>query len=134
MSNYLISRDEILVAINRANIRITPDKGVHFAPQDGTYSIIPTWVGNDRVWMAQRITEYTGYEIAHRPVMDGRYWYPLDVARFGYWQDRATGETHLDETIHVRGNYVIALEIGAKYNQLAIWDWADNSEITIEGN
>ena len=114
--NYLLSRGDILAAIARTN---------GGAPQDGTYRIIPSWIGSTRVWMAERITETAGYEIAYSDVMVGRYWYPLNEARFGFWQDPASGETYLDQTVYLQGNFAIALELGARYSQIAIWDWAE---------
>jgi hypothetical protein len=116
MANHLLSRADILGAISRTN---------GGAPQDGTYRIVPSWIGSERVWMAERISEVDGYEIAYADVAPGTFWYPLDAARFGYWCDPATNEIYLDQTIHTRGNFAIALEIGAHYSQLAIWDWAD---------
>jgi hypothetical protein len=122
MSNYLITRAEILDAISRVHDYDTYPP-VDSTPQDGTYRIIPTWVGNVRVWHAERITEFSGYEIAYAAVPEGQFWYPLNECRFGYWRDSATGIEYLDQTVHVRGNYNVAHTMAAHYSQVALWDW-----------
>lgn len=138
---YLLSRAEILDAIYRANLEYpepdfvaTVKRGPH--AMDGTYRIIPTWIGSARVWHAERINETEGYEIAYAPVInDGNHYsYPLDESRFGYWTNPATGEEFLDQTIHTRGNFAVALEIGALYSQLAIWDWSESRTWNVDAN
>lgn len=134
MNNYILSRDEILDAIRRIHDYAYPPHAA--TPGDGTYRIIPTWVGSTRVWMAERIIETDGWEVAYASVLDGRYWYPLSEARFGYWADPATGVEYLDQTVHIRGNYNVAHTMGAYYAQVAIWNWADSTVETtnaIEG-
>jgi hypothetical protein len=133
MRTHLISRAEILDAISRVHDFDTYPP-IDPAPQDGTYRIIPTWVGSSRVWMAQAIREDSGYEIGYASVMDGEFWYPLDEIRFGYWRDPETGVEYLDETVHVKGNYLVALNMGAYYSQIAIWDWHAMETIDVAGN
>lgn len=134
MSNQLLSEAIILDAIERANIAVSPERGVHFNVQDGTYRIIPTWVGNVRVFQAERIIETEGYEIAYGPVMEEEFWYPVHETRFGIWTDPDTGIVYLDQTIHVRGNFLRALEIGSLYSQIAIWDWAESRATKVDAN
>jgi hypothetical protein len=131
MTAYLITRDEILDAIERVNALDTYSPVERHAVVDGTYSIIPTWIGNARVWMAQKIDTREGYEVAFEAILgDGTY--DLTFARFGVWTDPETGKVWLDRTVHVKGSEAVAENIARHYDQLAIWDWFNQRAISID--
>jgi len=51
-------------------------------------------------------------------------------AYIGYWKDSSSGLEYLDVTVHSR-TLERAVEIARTYNQLAIWDIANNKEIRV---
>lgn len=92
---------------------------------DGTYQLVPTWVGNVRVWMAYRIRETVGYEVAYDALLDAPNLDSIEEGdRIGYWRDPETGEVCLDRTLHIVAPGGVALDIARLYNQKAIWSWA----------
>lgn len=120
--SYTLSANELRDAIERANLTTDPETGavVPCADVDGTYALEPTWLGSVRVWMARRITEASGFEIAYAPVGDDPIeWRP--GLRIGVWTD--SGRTQLDYTLHVDCPADIAITLGARYCQDAIWEW-----------
>ncbi len=111
------------------------------APNDGTYSLTPGWIGSARTWTADPVVETDGYEIAYAPVagwaLNGGYidWgAPTEWApgmRVGVWTDPATGYVVLDLTMHVRAPFSVALSLGAERNQSAVWDWAHSDSFYV---
>jgi hypothetical protein len=112
--------------------------------EDGTYELIPGWIGSARTWTANPIRETSGYEVAFRTVFPGdnsatgdyRDWGAMATwagngARIGAWTDPDTGVTWIDYTIHV-ANREHAIELGREFHQLAIWDWAAGETISID--
>lgn len=128
---HLLTRAEILDAIGRVHDFDTyPPADPR--PQDGTYRIIPTWVGNARVWMAQRI-DGVGYEVGYQAIdNDEHWWYALDEARFGYWRNPETGEECLDRTVEIRGALPVAERIAVTYGQTHIWNWQTRSAWAVD--
>lgn len=115
MTGYYASAATILDAIRRAN----PEHAL----VDGTYHIVPTWVGSARVYMAERITEDEGWEVAYQSAEGGQILNTIDPAdRWGVWTDG--GVIFLDKTVHITGAPGgVALDLARLYAQEAIWDW-----------
>jgi hypothetical protein len=122
---HLITRDEILDAIKRVHATDTYNPQAIVEPEDGTYKLIASWIGSQRVWFAQKLSNEGGYEIAVGAIPD-KAWYPLSEARFGVWTDPETGEIDLDQTVNIRGSFNTACEMASFYNQKAFWSWIDN--------
>lgn len=125
---YYLTAAEISDAIDRAN----PTTDVA-----GTYTIVGSWVGSARVWMAERITETSGYEVAYDSI---NHWkagrvntdlYGIEpFHRIGAWWDEETGELCLDYTVHIRGaRGGVALDVARLYKQKAIWSWHETEVI-----
>jgi hypothetical protein len=132
MSAHLLTRAEIIDAICRVNATDTHNPVAWHGPTDGTYRIIPTWVGSARVWMAQKLSQESGFEVAYESIEEGPFWYDLGSARLGIWTDPETGRVRLDRTVNVRGSEIVAIDTARLYDQLAIWDWAAGASISID--
>jgi hypothetical protein len=131
MSNYLLTRAEILDAIERVNAYDTYSPVPRHDVKDGTYRIIGSWIGSHRVWMAQKLSQEPGYEVAYEAVPEASFWYGSD-SRYGVWTDPETGEVCLYRTVNVKGNYAVANKLGAIYGQKAIWDWHEGKAIDVD--
>lgn len=115
------SAADILDAIRRAN---PYDAELSAGQCDGTYRIVGSWVGSARVWMAERITEDSGWEVAYTSAEGGTDLNAIHEGdRWGLWVDG--GVIYLDRTVHVTGAPGgVALDLARLYAQEAIWDWA----------
>lgn len=130
------TKSQIIDAISRANLKQTFDEQgyEHWTASEhdmcGTYHIIPTWVGNQRVFMAERIEEREGYEVAYSASQEGSDLNIIEEGeRWGFWAN----EQHihfLDRTVHLKGVRAgVALDMGRLYNQEAVYDWANDAVI-----
>ena len=115
--------DEIVDAIRRANLSAD---GEWQSNLDGTYRIIPSWIGSVRVFMAERIQEAEGYEVAYQSALGGT---DLNLVgqgeRWGYWEDG--GIVYLDRTVHIVAPGGVALDVARLYAQEAIFDWSNGA-------
>ena len=124
---YYLTAAEISDAIDRAN----PASDVA-----GTYHIVGTWVGSARVWMAERIEETEGFEVAYASIDSWKHnqpngdLYSIEPGdRIGAWWS-GEGELVLDRTVHIKGAAGgVALDLARLYNQQAIWDWKFGMEV-----
>ena len=119
------SRSEIIDAIERSVLTRRRESDAP-ANIDGTYRLIPTWIGSTRVWMAEPITETSGFEIAYEEVWTDEEGLQgvKESDRFGAWYDPTDGTFYLDRTMHVRGTMSgVAHDIARLYSQKAIWSW-----------
>ncbi len=100
---------------------------------DGTYRLIPTWIGSERVWMAERIEETSGFEVAFDEIKsDTDLYVNNDFDRVGIWQDE-TGYVWVDRTMHIRGTLSgVAHDVARLYNQKAIWSWHRGEVETVD--
>lgn len=49
--------------------------------------------------------------------------------RLGRWYDEETGLLHFDATVHVTESLEVALQVGRFFNQICVWDWANQTTI-----
>lgn len=130
MTNYATA-DDITDAICRLNATVGIDEEtgtpvLQDGPIDGTYRIIPSWIGSQRVWMAERIQETAGYEVAYRSAQEGpNLIHSQD--RWGAWV--SGGILYLDRTAHVVGPLGVALDMARTYAQECVWSWAQSATI-----
>lgn len=118
-----VTRAQIIDAISRS-VMVERADGID-ANVEGTFALIPTWIGSERVWTAARIEETSGFEVAFESVADSDILYSAaDFDRFGVWYDSETGEYDLDRTMHIRGTLSgVAHDVARIYSQKAIWSW-----------
>lgn len=105
---------------SRVGLELTLD---NLPTQDGTY--VARFDGSGSLTL-EPVSEPDGYEVGYdamnldvvRPMM---WLQPGD--RVGVWHN--LGRTFVDRTVHVRGPFGIAWVIAERFEQLAIWDWAN---------
>ena len=120
-----LTRAELIRALSAVS-----DNGMGLS--DGTYRLIPGWIGSRRTWSAERVTERDGYEVALSSAIgdwdhSALAWGGPD-ARYGVWTDD-NGSVCIDRTVHVMGTLDSVMSIAQRFDQDAVWAWDTSSVI-----
>lgn len=89
---------------------------------DGTFKVIPSWVGDEPNWYIERIKEESGHEVGLYTLRTVELHHGVgDSIRFGVWADE-NGLVHVDQVVHVE-NLTLAAGMGVEHDQTHIWSW-----------